>query len=220
MPKKTAKFAVLPNSGPHAKDECIPVGVLLRDILMFAKTIAEAKTILNDSQFLVDGKIIKGYKHPVGFMDVVALPKINKYYRILLKTGKLMPVEIESKEASFKLGKIISKNVLHGGKIQFGLHDGRTFAMDVKKATYKVGDTVQITVPGQEVKSHQSLDVGNLVMITGGKNIGTIGKIKMIEIVESPEPNMVLVDVDGTEIRTLKKYIFVIGTKESLIKLE
>lgn len=220
IPKKTAKFAVLPNSGPHGKDECIPVGVLLRDILMFAKTLAEAKTILNDSQLLVDGKIIKDYKHPVGFMDVVALPKIKKYYRILLKTGKLVPVEIESKESSFKLGKIISKKALHGGKVQFGLHDGRTFVMDVKKAVYKVGDTVQIAVPSQEVKSHQPVAIGNVVMVTGGKHIGAIGKIKKLEIIESPEPNMVIVDIDGTELRTLKSYIFVMGTKASLIKVE
>ncbi|NOQ56382.1 MAG: 30S ribosomal protein S4e [Nanohaloarchaea archaeon] len=220
IPKKTAKFAVLPSSGAHAKGECIPVGVFLRDILMLAKTLSEAKTILNNGYLLVDGKIIKNYKHPVGFMDVVALPKIKKYYRILSKSGKLVPVEIDSKESLFKLGKIISKKQLNGGKMQFGLHDGRTFVMAAKKAIYKVGDTVQISVPTQEVKAHVSMDIGNIVMVTGGRHVGSIGKLKKLEIVESPEPNMVIVDIDGKELRTLKDYIFVIGTKTSLIKLE
>ena len=218
--KKVSKFTVLPSSGPHAKTECIPVSVFLRDILQLAKTLAEAKIILRNEFVIVDGKVVKDYKFPLGFMDLVSLPKIKKYYRILSKNGKLVPVEVESKEASSKLCKIIGKNYLKGEKMQFALHDGRTFIGDSKKEKYNVGDTLEISLPDQKVKSHLENIVGNIVMITGGKHIGSVGIIKDIEIIKSSEPNMAFIDIDGTVLRTLRDYMFVIGKTKPIIKVE
>lgn len=218
--KKVYKFTILPMAGAHGKDRCIPLGIILRDILGFAETLSEAKVILNKGLLLVDGKTAKDYKSSVGFMDTLSFPKIDKSYRIMLKNGKLVPVEIEIKNASFKLGKIMVKMHVKGGKIQYGLHDGRTFLEDAKKAVYNIGDTVDISVPEQKVRSHLPLNEGCVVMVTGGKHVSTVGKIKTIEIVKSPEPNMVLIDIDGTILRTLKDYVFVIGKDKPLIKTE
>ncbi|MCK4808049.1 MAG: 30S ribosomal protein S4e [Candidatus Aenigmarchaeota archaeon] len=218
--KKVLKFTISPKAGAHGKDRCIPLGILLRDMFGFAKTLSEAKIILNKGLMIVDGKTAKDYKTPVGFMDTISFPKISKNYRIVLKNGKLVPLEIEDKNSSFKLGKIIVKKHISGGKIQYGLHDGRTFLADAKKTVYSVGDTVQISVPEQEIKSHLPLSAGSIVMVTGGKHVGTVGKIKEIEIVKSSDPNMVLIDIEGTILRTLKDYVFVIGKDKPLIKIE
>ncbi len=218
--KKVYKFTISPKAGAHGKDQCIPLGILLRDMLGFAKTLSEAKTILNKGLMVIDGKIAKDYKSPIGFMDTVSFPKIGKSYRIMLKNGMLVPVEIEDKNSSFKLGKIIVKKLVSGGAAQYGLHDGRTFLADIKKENYNVGDTVEISVPEQKVKSHLPLVAGSIVMVTGGKHVGTVGKIKEIEIVKSSDPNMVLIDIEGTMLRTLKDYVFVIGKDKPLIKIE
>ncbi|MFB6076431.1 MAG: 30S ribosomal protein S4e, partial [Candidatus Aenigmatarchaeota archaeon] len=34
--KKGRKYVTNPSSGPHSKEECIPLGVILRDVLSYA----------------------------------------------------------------------------------------------------------------------------------------------------------------------------------------
>ncbi len=219
IPKKVYTYTVAAKAGPHGKSECIPLGVLLRDILGFADTLSEAKRILNKSFVLVNGKIVKDYKFPVGLMDVLSFSKTDKHFRIIPESGKLVPKEIEKKNSSFKLGKIVVKNHVHGGKIQFCLHDGTTFLADAKKAAYKVGDTLKVTVPDNKIDVHLPMEPGSVAVIMGGKHVGGVGKIKEVQIINSPEPNMALVDVDGTVVRTLLDYVFVVGKDKPLIKI-
>ncbi len=220
VPRKSFNFAVVPKAGPHAKDSCIPAGVFLRDNLGLAKNLSEAKNVLNKEGLLVDGRPVKDHKYPVGFMDVIAIPKIDKYYRILSEGGRLKAKEIPKKNATFKLCRLTGKKHISGSIIQYSCHDGRTFNVDAKKATYKVGDSVQMAIPEQKVKAHLPMGEGNIAMINGGKHIGAVGKIKEIQIIESPEPNMVLVDLEDRSLRTLKDYIFVIGKEKPLIEQE
>ncbi|HKZ45635.1 MAG TPA: S4 domain-containing protein, partial [archaeon] len=80
--KKSVKWAVSPRPGPHKKYECIPLQVIVRDILKFAETGKEAKTIINKGEILVDGAVKKDYAFPIGLMDSVSIPKIKKFYRM------------------------------------------------------------------------------------------------------------------------------------------
>ncbi len=178
MEKKANKWAVRPMPGPHAKDMCIPLQVMLRDVLGYADNAKEAKKIIKEGKVLVDGVVRKDHRYPAGLMDVIHIPELKKYYRVSINSHGLFLKEISEKEADRKLCRINGKTTIKGGKMQLNLHDGRNIIVD--KDVYKTGDSVLIKVPGQEILKHFKMEKGASAVIINGKNMGTEGKIKDI----------------------------------------
>jgi len=58
---------------------------------------------------------------------------------------------------------------------------------------------------------HLRYEEGSLVMITDGKQVGRIGKIKQIEIKEGSSPNIVTIESQNGTFDTTDDYVFVIG---------
>jgi small subunit ribosomal protein S4e len=81
--RKEDPWVVKPSSGPHSLDKCLPLTLVLRDILGVAETRKEAQTILNQGKVLVDGKIQLKDDFPVGLMDVISIPDADQYYRLM-----------------------------------------------------------------------------------------------------------------------------------------
>lgn len=216
---KENKWTVKPNAGPHAIEESLPLMLIVRDILGVADNSREAKRIINNGDILVDGRIRKDYKYPVGFMDVIEIPKTESVYRVLPdEKGRLIlhPITAENKE--FKLCKITDKTTVKGGKTQLNLHDGRNYL--VEKDEYKVGDVVILKVPEQKINEVIKFENGTIGLITGGKHIGEIGRIKEINITKSSMPNTVEMETEDKKIfLTLKDYVFVIGKEKPAITL-
>jgi len=215
---KENKWTVKPNAGPHAIVESLPLLLIVRDILGVADNSREAKRIINNGEILVDGRIRKDYKFPVGFMDVIEIPKTGRVYRVLPdEKGRLIlhPIATENKE--FKLCKITDKTTIRGGKTQLNLHDGRNCLTDEQ---CKVGDVVILKVPDQEISEVIDFENGTIGLITGGKHIGEIGRIKEINITKSSMPNTVEMETEDKKVfLTLKDYVFVIGKEEAAITL-
>ncbi|MGZ7047677.1 MAG: 30S ribosomal protein S4e [Methanobacterium sp.] len=215
---KENKWTVKPSAGPHAIEKSLPLLLIVRDILKVADNSREAKSIINNGNILVDGRIRKDYKYPVGFMDVVEIPKTEKVYRVLPdEKGRLIlhPIAAENKE--FKLVKITDKTIIKGGKTQINLHDGRNY---LDEGEYKVGDVVILKIPEQDVNDVISFENGTIGLITGGKHIGEIGRIKEINITKSSMPNTVEMETeDKKTFLTLKDYVFVIGKDKPAITL-
>jgi len=129
--------------------------------------------------------------------------------------------KIDEAHAKFKLCKITNKTTIKGGKFQLNLHDGRnTLVSEADAKKYAVGDTIKISLPGQKVEGHFALKTGNLGMIETGKSAGIVGKVKDIILVKGRESNKAVLDVDGTDVRTIKDYIFIIGENKPEIVLE
>ena len=89
----------------------------------------------------------------------------------------------------------------------------------MEKCDYRVGDSVVIGLPEQNIIAHIKLEKGNTGLIFGGVNSGTKGKIKNI----SNRSHMmgkstVTLSVGGKEIETRKDYVIVIkeGSKEDV----
>jgi small subunit ribosomal protein S4e len=215
---KEFTWTVKPSPGPHSIEGSLPLLIIVRDILQVADNAREARIIINNGEVLVDGRIRKDYKFPVGFMDVIQLPKSGKTYRVLPdERGRLILHPIEKENTEFKLCRIEDKTTIKGGKIQLNLHDGRNH---LAEGDYKPGDVVVLQVPEQEIKDHIIFENGVIGLVTGGKHIGEKGKVKDINITRSSMRNTVIIESDdGNTFQTLKEYVFVMGKDKPLISL-
>ena len=79
----------------------------------------------------------------------------------------------------------------------------------------KTGDVLQITLPDMKIKTVLEFKKGAQALITGGSHVGSISKIKDIEITRSTKPNLVMYD----EFQTIKPYSFVVGEKKAMVAL-
>ncbi len=215
---KEDTWTVKPAAGPHAIEDSLPLLIVIRDILGLADNSREAKRIINNGEILVDGLVRKDYKFPVGFMDVVQIPKNDGVFRVLPdEKGRLILHSIKKENAEFKLCGIANKTTIKGGKTQLNLHDGRNVIVEDQ---FGADDVIILKVPEQEVTEKISFEEGTIGLVTGGKHIGEIGKIKEINITKSSMPNTVVIETDNKKtFLTLKDYVFVIGKEEPAISL-
>ncbi len=210
--KKSNKYIIRPNAGAHPFELGVSINMLFKDMLRYCKTSKEVKSILKNKEVLVDGKRRYDHRYVVGFMDVLSIPSIKEQYIIFLnKKGKLVAQEIKKKDSEIKISKIINKKLLGKNKIQINLNDGRNIIL--KKDEYKVGDSLVLTLPKQEVKEHIRMDKGAFVMIIGGKYKGSTGTIEEIK------ENLVMLKTNGKDVKTIKRYVFVIGDKKPIIDI-
>ncbi len=214
IPRKVYKWAVKPSPGPHPSDRSIPLLYIIRDYLKYADTAREARMIISSGRVLVDGRVVRDYKFPVGLMDVVAIPETDDYFRvIMLPQGYMGLVRIPKENATWKLVRIENKTTVKGGKVQLNLHDGRNILLD--KNMYKTGDVLKIEVPSQKIIDVYEFKEGNVAMIIGGSHFGKYGVIEKYEITRSPLPNIVYLKPYGSSeedvFMTIKPYVFVVG---------
>ena len=206
--RKTKKFTVAPR-GPHPKNLSLPLSLLIRDVLKFAETGKEAKSIIKKGEVLIDGRKVKDPKFGVGIFDVIEILTFKKAWRAVPKNG-LSFIEIPDKEKKLKICKIIDKKTLKGNKTQLNLNDGRNILTNEK---YSTQDSLLVELPEQKIVEHIKFEKGSIAMILGGKNAGKVAKIKEIE------KNRVWLEEEKT-FEVPKKLLIVIGKDEPLIKLE
>lgn len=217
--RKEAIWSINTSPGPHNFGSSIPITVLLRDMLNLATTRKESSHISNEGKIKIDGKPRFDDKFPVGLMDVVSLPDARESYRVLpAKGGRLKLHQIKGDEISFKLCRIIGKTILRNNITQLRLHDGRTLVVPAA-GSYKVNDVLKIKIPSQEIMEHIAFKDQLQIIITGGRSQGETGII--IGFGDEPgwKKTATIRTPSGEDIRTLTKYVFPIGTTESLISL-
>jgi len=226
IPKKQSKFAVNPSSGPHPAYQCIPLVVIIRDILKLSETAREAKYIIHNGNVKIDGKIQKDHRFPVGLMDVIEIPRINLFYRVIPAPKKgLILHPIEQEEAGFKLCRIENKTIVKGGHIQLNLHDGRNILTRVKDPTsseeniYQTKDALKIALPTQEILEHIKFGENVLSLVVAGRNLGLTGNVVKIEKRFGPHANIVTLERDGKTFQTALEYAFPIGEQQSIVSL-
>ena len=212
--RKTHEWVTKPSSGPHSKEKCVPLLIILRDMLKLGDNAREIRHILSGGQILVDGVIRKDHRFPIGIFDIVSIPARKRHYRVLLDPKGRFILH-PTKDSDLKLCKIDNKTTIKGGAVQLNLNDGSNI---IASDEYKPGDSVVLKLPQREIAKHLERKPGNLAMVIGGKHSGEIGSIKEVKEVRSSQPNMVTIKGE-TEFEVIEDYVFVIGTKKPEIDL-
>jgi len=226
--RKEHKWVVKPSPGPHPIDRCIPLLILVRDVLKYAKTGAEARKIIAEGHFKIDGRVRRNYKYPVGLMDVIELPKTGECYRVIPVPIKVLDlVKITPEEARIKPCRIENKTTIKGGHIQLNLHDGRNVLVKVSDPRNPVEDvyetlgTVVISLEDNRIIDYIPPEKGVIAIVIGGKNVGRVGRI--VDIIPGALKRgryiVTLQDKSGNLFQTSFEYVFPIGKDKPLITL-
>ena len=226
--RKEAVWTVRPAPGPHSLEKCLPLSIVLRDILKVAETRKEAKKIISQGKIYVDGKVRLKDDFSVGLMDIISIPELKQFYRILPSHKGLFLNPISEEEARFKLLRIEGKNLVKDGNLQVSLHDGTNLFVKAEESeklsevAYETFATMKIGIPEKQLLAQLKTKKGNIALITGGKNIGKKGKIVEIEKTEAKKRRNALVIVEdekGRRYQTILDFVFSIGGAKSLISL-
>ncbi len=217
IPKKIAKYAISVGPGPHGKYDSLPLGIIIRDILGYADSYKEARKILSKRQVFVDGKPRKDVNYPVGFMDVVHIPVLKKYFRVVFNDkGRLVLIETVKGKETKKLVKVKKKTSLKGNKMQITFSDGKNIVVDEKdQGKYHIGDTVELDFVKNKVENVYPIKEGSKIVVVKGKHSGSMGVLKKIIERKDLDTPKVEVDVEGKVIIIPKDMIFIVPDKES-----
>lgn len=211
LDKMSGVFAPRPSTGPHKLRECLPLVILLRNRLKYALTRKEVVTIVAQRLVKVDGKVRTDATFPAGFMDVVTIDKTNENFRLLYDTkGRFTLQPISADEAKYKLCKVKKTAVGNKSIPYVALHDGRT--VRYPDPLIQVNDTVKVDLETGKITDYVRFDVGNLVMVTMGRNLGRIGIITHKEKHPGSFDIVHIKDATGQTFATRITNVFVIGS--------
>ncbi|KAG5403658.1 hypothetical protein IGI04_009777 [Brassica rapa subsp. trilocularis] len=210
LDKLGGAFAPKPSSGPHKSRECLPLVLIIRNRLKYALTYREVISILMQRHIQVDGKVRTDKTYPAGFMDVISIPKTNENFRLLYDTkGRFRLHSIRDEEAKFKLCKVRTIQVGQKGIPYLNTYDGRTIRYP--DPFIKPNDTIKLDLEENKIVEFIKFDVGNVVMVTGGRNRGRVGVIKNREKHKGSFETIHIQDSTGHEFATRLGNVFTLG---------
>ncbi|MDA8839013.1 30S ribosomal protein S4e [Candidatus Poseidonia alphae] len=205
LPRKTSIWVTRPTPGAHSLEHCMPVSLVIRDVLGLAKTSREVRFILHNELAKIDGRIVKDTRRGVGLMDVLSLGE--EHYRCVLDhNGRLRYRTISADEAAWKICRIEGKTTIKGGQTQLNLHDGRNIIVD-DPSQYNTGDSLKLGLPEQSIVDHIRFGEGTRCYLIGGGHVGSTADVKEYIVKRSSMPNEVQFDSFGTVTRN----VFAIG---------
>ncbi|KAI0686674.1 40S ribosomal protein S4 [Cytidiella melzeri] len=176
LDKLSGTYAPRPSPGPHKLRESLPLTIFIRNRLKYALTGKEVLSIVMQRLIKVDQKVRTDPTYPAGFMDVISIEKSGEHFRLVYDVkGRFAIHRISAEEATYKLLKVKKVAVGAKGVPYITTHDGRTIRYP--DPLVKVNDTVKYEFETGKITDFIKFETGNLVMITGGRNMGRVGVI-------------------------------------------
>jgi len=210
LSKMGGTWAPRPSAGPHKLRECLPLVVLIRNRLKYALNNRETAAVLKQRLIKVDGKVRTEKTYPAGFMDVISIEKTNEYLRLLYDVkGRFVAHRITPEEAKFKLCRVRGVHIGAKDIPYISTHDARTIRYP--DPLIKTNDTVKVDIETGKVIDHLKFEIGNLVAITGGHNLGRVGLITTIERHPGEHTIVHVKDVSDHAFATRIENVFIIG---------
>ena len=223
--RKSYTWVARPKPGGHPRSNSLPLVMVIREILGYAKTSKEAERIINSGKVKVDAVVRREHRFPVGLMDVLKIEGASDIFRIVPKHNRgLVPSPIGQKEAEYKLCKIVGKRTVPGGKSQINLHDGRNMIVQVRESKskeseeYSVGATVQLALQDHKIMSQIPFQKGAIGLVVDGQNQGFLGKIETISAGTHARQTTVTIQTEGGSFETPAAYVISVGTDRPLVE--
>ena len=217
LERKRTHWAAKPRSGAHPQDRSIPLLLVVRDMLKLADNSKEAKRILHEGNVLVNGKVRKDQKFAVGIFDILAIPRINAHYHVLMdQKERLALVPIAPEKAAQKLCRVNGKRMITDGAIQLNLHDGRNILPGELSAAIHPHDSLLISIPDNKIIKHLPFKEGSKVVVVGGSHSSQTGEIEAIQVVRSSQPNVVRIkpSAGAASFESHWDMVFVVGEQQ------
>merc|ERR1712188_200762 len=191
-----------------------PMVIVLRNRLKYALTRKEVFLIAAQRLIKVDNKVRTDTRYPIGFMDVVSIPKTSENFRFSYDAkGRFLIHRISEEEARYKLCKVEDVAIGRNAIPYLVTHDGRTIRYP--DPMIKVQDTIKFSLESNSIVGHVSFDIGNLAMIVGGNNLGRIGVVERREKHPGSHDIVHLKDTAGNQFATRLDNVFIIGSGSS-----
>ena len=207
--RKTAAYTTKAAAGPHG-EAGVPLLIVLRDVLGYVDSKKEARYALDNDSVLVNGVAVADERLPIGMFDILAFVERDEYYRVFPdEGGRLALTPIDADSAGSKLGKIVGKTQVTGGRTQLALHDGRTLFVD-DASEYSTNDSIVVDNENHDVVAHFTYEEGALVTAVQGTHAGRIGTIDEIQVTPGSSANNVLISDDDDRFETIEAYVVVI----------
>lgn len=185
LDKLGGTFALNPDSGPHRKAECIPLGYLISRFLGYASNKKELEIILLGKNIKINGNVRTSAKFPVGVFDVLSIEKTNEHFRVLYNVAKKFHLhKIGSEEAGYRIGKVTKKYVSQGIPYIMA-HCGTNFRFC--DPAIEENYSVKIDIGTGKVVGYIVPGVDKVVFVSRGKARGRIGVISSISKMDKEE---------------------------------
>ncbi|KAJ3849266.1 ribosomal family S4e-domain-containing protein [Lentinula lateritia] len=168
-PKKHLKRLAAPSS--WILDKLGGTYFFFKNRLKYALTGREVTSIVMQRLIKIDGKVrtASDPSYPAGLTVRRTFPSLIRRQRPICHS----PYNPE--EATYKLLKVKKVAILARGVPHVVTHDGRTIRYP--DPLIKVNDTIKFDIEQEKFTDFVKYDTGNLVMITGGRNMGRAGVI-------------------------------------------
>ncbi|MEN2999446.1 MAG: 30S ribosomal protein S4e [Acidilobaceae archaeon] len=225
--RKEYAWTVKPRAGPHSKSSSLPLLLVVRDVLKYAKTAREARKLIAEGDFKVDGVVRRDPKFPLGFMDVLEVRGSGEAFRVLpyptafFKLHPIPPGEVDLKPL-----RIENKTTVEGGHVQLNLYGGRNVLVRVKdprkpeEDIYSTWGTVLLSLKDSSILRYVPFGEGKLAIVMGGRAVGRVGRIKSVTKGWRKETTIVtLEDARRNVFQTSLNYIFILGEERPLVSL-
>ncbi len=221
--RKGYKWTVKPAPGPHAESDCLPLLLVLRDLLKLVQNAHELEAVIHEGKVAVNGRPATGPDQGVGVMDILSLPQNEMYYRILPSSHSYFAQPINWREENFRLLRLEDRTSVAGGKMQFNLSGGVNILLsDEEAASVKAAtlDTLLTDEKGLKIKDHIQLAQDSYVLVVKGRNRGEHGKLAAVVPSFKRRDSLVRIKTnDGETIETVLNYVYAIGKSSPNIAL-
>lgn len=212
--RKAHKFISKPNPGAHKYELAVSLNTFLKELTNTTHTTKDTKYLLTKQEVHVNGKRKRDEKHQVGFLDIVTIPSIKKQYILTInEKGKLQAKEIGEKENK-TIARITGKTILGKDKVQLNTLRGINILVKEKEAnSYKVGDSLLISVPDQKIHAHLPRQKDAFGIIYTGKHAGKQGTVTKID------DQIVEIKTKKDTFETLREYVIILGKDKPELEL-
>ena len=150
---------------------------------------------------------------------VISIEQTNENFRLLYDVkGRFAVHRIGAEEAKYKLCRVKRQQIGPRGVPFVATHDGRTIRYP--DPDVKVFDTIKVDIETGKITEYLKFELGQLVMITGGQNIGRVGILTARDKHPGDFEICHVKDAAGRSFATRNANVFVIGSgNKSLISL-